>query len=180
MRRLTLTSLALGLALALAPGAEAQTGMMGGGCPMMGMGGGQGMGPGMGQGMGPGMGQGMGQGMGPGMMGDPAHLAAMVEGRLAYLHAALSIGEAQEAAWQAYAEAVRAQLAVMQQNHLAMHEAMQDGTAPARMNARIAAMSAMLAALQTLQPVTEALYGALDDGQKALADQLIGRDCGAF
>lgn len=178
MRKLTLTSLALGLALTLAPGAEAQTGMMGGGCPMMGMGGGQGMGPGMGQGMGPGMG--MGQGMGPGMMGDPAHLSAMIEGRLAYLHAALSIGEAQEAAWQAYAEAVRSQLTIMQQNHLTMHEAMQSGTAPARMNARIAAMSAMLAALQTLQPVTEALYGALEDGQKALADQLIGRDCGAF
>ena len=42
-----------------------------------------------------------------------------------------------------------------------MFQALQTGTAPERMQARIAAMSAMLAALQMLQPATEALYDAL-------------------
>jgi hypothetical protein len=41
-------------------------------------------------------------------------------------------------------------------------------------------MSAMLAALQALQPATAALYAGLDETQQALADQLIGMDCGAF
>lgn len=155
-------------------------GMMGGPCPMMAMGG-----PGGPYGMGPGgMGQGkMGQGgMGQGMMGQggPAGMTAMVEGRLAFLQSALGITAAQQPAWQAYAEAVRAQLGTMQANHELMFQALQTGTAPERMQARIAAMSAMLAALQMLQPATEALYDALDAQQKVLADQLIGLDCGAL
>ena len=184
MRKLMMAGV-LTLAAALAPVAGAQQGgMMGGGCPMMGM-----MGPGMGQGgmgqggMGQGgMGQGgMGQGqMHPGMMSGPEQMGALVEGRLAYLHSALGITAAQEPTWLAYAEAVRTQAATMQQTHATLHETMMSGAAPDRMAARIAGMSAMLAALQTLQPATAALYAGLADDQKSLADQLIGMDCGAF
>lgn len=154
-----------------------QHGMMGGDCPMMGM---MGM---MGQGgPGPGMmgGGGMGQGMGQGKMQGPADFGPMVEGRLAYLQSALNLTEAQQPAWQDYADAVRARTGVMQENHATMWPMMQAGTAPERMQARIAAMSAMLAALEALQPATEALYAALDEQQKAIADELIGTGCGAF
>jgi hypothetical protein len=173
--------LAAALALVATPVLAQQggPGMMGGACPMMDM-----MGQGMGQG-GMGMGSmgmdqgGMGQGgMGQGMMG--GQMTAMTEARLAYLHAALAITAAQETAWQDYAAAVREQVGAMQQNHATLWEAMHAGTAPDRMAARITAMSAMLAALQALQPATAALYAGLDETQQALADQLIGMDCGAF
>lgn len=171
MRRDAVLAGALALAITLAPTVQAQPGsMMGGGCPMMGM-----MGPGMGQG---GMGPGMGQGQG--MMGGPAQMAALIEGRLAFLHSALAITAAQEPAWLAYAEAVRAQVATMQQTHGALHQTMMSGHAPDRMAARIAAMEAMLGALRALQPATVALYAGLDAGQQALADDLVGMDCGAF
>jgi hypothetical protein len=145
-------------------------GMMGGACPMMGM---------MGHAHVDGDHGGMGQGaMGPGMMG--GQITAVAEARLAYLHTALAITAAQDAPWQAYAAAVREQLAAMQESHATLWQVMHAGSAPDRMAARITAMSAMLAALQALQPATAALYASLDETQRALADQLIGMECGAF
>jgi hypothetical protein len=148
-------------------------GMMGGGCPMMGMMG-QGM---MGQGM---MGQGM-MGRGPGMMaGRHAKMAALVEGRLAYLKSELNITDAQSAAWTGYADAVKSRVDVMQGVRETMMTTMQTGTAIERMDARIKNMEAMVEAMKAAKPATEALYAALSDEQKKLADQLIGRDCGAM
>jgi len=150
-------------------------GMMGGGCPMVGM-----MGQGM---MGPG---GWGQGawgMGGwarGMMGAQPRLAALVDGRLAYLKGALGITETQAAAWDGYVEAVRARIDGMQAARQAMIGALDEGTAIARMDARIASMESMLAAMKALKPATETLYAALSDEQKKLADDLIGLDCGAM
>ncbi len=184
MTKLLVTG-ALTLALSMAPLSPiiAQTttqtmpmmSMMGGGCAMMGM-----MDRGMmGQGM---MGQGMmGQGMmAQGMMGGAANMAAMIEGRLAYLRSALNIADAQNVAWTGYAEAVKARVSAMQNMHQSMIEAMQKGSAIERMNARIAGMEAMLEAMKAVRPATEKLYAALNDEQKKLADQLMGMDCGAM
>lgn len=145
-------------------------GMMGGGCPMIGM---------MGRGM---MRSGMGgQGtMGQGMMGRGPRMDAMAQGRLAYLKRELDITEAQTEAWNGYAEAVRARVDLMQGMRQGMHDTMQKGTATERMDARIAAMEAMIDSMKALKPATEKLYSVLTDEQKKLADQLIGVDCGAM
>lgn len=162
----------------LAQGGEGQgwrMGMMGGGCPMIGM---------MGQGvMGGGMwGQGnWGEGNGgPGMMARQPRMDAVVEGRLAYLKGELDITDAQAEAWSGYAEAVTARVDLMQGMRQGMFEAMQSGTALERMDTRMAGMEAMLEAMKALKPATEKLYAALTDEQKKLADQLIGLDCGAM
>lgn len=181
---LTTAALAIALgAMSLSP-AVAQTpartgpmmGMMGGGCPTMGM---MGM---MGQGMtgGPGMTGGqatMGRGA---MMGGPARMDAMVDGRLAYLKRELDIGDAQMDAWSGYAEAIKSRVDAMQQMRQGMMEAMQQGSATERMDARIKGMEAMVDALKAAKPATEKLYAVLNDEQKKMADQLIGMDCGAM
>ncbi|CFX46566.1 conserved exported protein of unknown function [Candidatus Filomicrobium marinum] len=162
-----------------------EMGMMGGDCPMMRMmGGGMGhgmMGGGMmGQGMGKGqMGQGMMRGHGMGMMRG-ARMGAMVEARLAYLKFELGITDAQKDAWAAYADAVRARVANMQGVHQAMMETMQTGNALNRMDARIKGMETMLSSLKEVKPAAEKLYASLSDDQKKVADQLIGRACGAM
>ncbi len=162
--------------LAQRMGGPGPIGMMGGGCAMMGM---------IGQGMmggGP-WGQGfqgpMGQGP-SGMMDRQPRIDAMVDGRLAYLKGELAITDAQAEAWTGYADAVRARIDLMQGMRQSMFDAMQKGTAIERMDVRIANMEAMLQAMKELKPATEALYAALTDEQKAVADQLIGADCGAM
>lgn len=161
----------------LAQGQDQQMPMMGqgmgmmGGCPSMGMGT---MGPGnMGRGM---MGQGMmGQGMGPGMM---MRHGPMMEGRLAYLKAALGITNEQSAAWEGYVTAAKARGDVMQSMHATMMKAIETGNAMARMDAHIKQMEAMLDAMKALRPATEALYNVLSDDQKKEADMLLGMGCG--
>ena len=141
-------------------------GMMGGGCPMMGM-----MGHEMAdQSM-------MAQGMMERGMGN---MAAMAEGRLAYLRSALGITPQQEQAWTSYADAVKARISAMQDMRQSMMDTMQKGNAMARMDARIAGMEAMLEAMKAVKPATEKLYGLLSDKQKEVADQLIGMHCGAM
>jgi hypothetical protein len=137
-------------------------GMMGG-CPMMG-----GM---MGRGMG------MGGMMGP-MTGMMMGSGPMMEGGLAYQKAELAITEDQTAAWDSYAAAVKARGTVMQGMHADMIQAMQTGSAAARMDAHIKAMESIVESLKALKPATEALYAVLTDEQKKKADQLLGGGCG--
>lgn len=135
-------------------------GMMGGDCPMMHM-----------------MGHGMMRGGKMGMMHDPARMAAMAEGRLAYLRAMLKITDSQNEAWTAYADAVKARVAAMQE----AREKMTNGeNAIERMDARIERMETMVASLKELKPATEKLYAQLTDDQKKAADQLIGVGCGGM
>jgi hypothetical protein len=168
-----LSATTLSASLAQPFGGPGRMGMMGGGCAMMGM---------IGQGMmggGP-WGQGF-MGQGPGAMMDrQPRIDAMIEGRLAYLKGELDITDAQAAAWTGYADAVKARIDLMQGMRQSMFDAMQKGTAIERMDVRIANMEAMLEAMKELKPATEALYAALTDEQKALADELIGADCGAM
>jgi len=183
MKKLIATSLfAAALAFAGQTAAVAQSndgygpgfGMMGGGCPMMGM-----MGHGM---MGRGFGMmGQGWGWGQGMMGArQARMAAVVDGRLAYLKGELGITDAQKDAWEAYAKAVHDRVDQMQDLHRTMWETMQKGGALERMDARIKGMQAMVDAMSAVKPAIETLYGTLSDEQKKIADDMIGLDCGAM
>jgi hypothetical protein len=147
-----------------APGMMNQ-GMMGqgmmGGCPMMG---------GMGQGMM--MGWGMQGMMNPAMMGMTMGGPA-VQGRLAYVKAELGITDAQTAAWDGYASAVNVRVTSMQGMHADMMQAIQTGSAMARMDAHIKAMESMVESLKALKPATEARYAVLTDEQKQKADLLL-------
>jgi hypothetical protein len=163
---------------------QGQSGMMGQGQGgMMGRGGmmGQDMGdqdmsgcPMMGDMMGFGR-RGMKQGMGHGAM---MHSVPMMEGRLAYIKADLAIADAQMAAWDAYANAVRARHAAMEGMRAEMMKAKESGSALQRLDARIKAMESKLDSLKVIKPVTEALFAVLSDEQKKKADQLIGGGCG--
>ena len=141
-------------------------GMMGPGtCSMMG-----GMGPGMMMGWGM---QGM---MNPAMMGMMMGGPA-VQGRLAYMKAELGITDAQTAAWDGYVSAVNARVTIMQGMHADMMQAMQTGSAIARMDAHIKAMQSMIDSMQALKPATNALYAVLTDEQKQKADLLLVTGC---
>jgi hypothetical protein len=129
---------------------QGQSGMMG-----QGQGGMMGRGGMMGQDMGdqdmsgcPMMGDMMGfgrrrmkQGMGHGAM---MHSVPMMEGRLAYIKADLEIADAQMAAWDAYAAAVRARHATMEGMRAEMMKAKESGSALQRLDARIKANESKL------------------------------------
>jgi hypothetical protein len=102
----------------------------------------------------------------------------MMEGRLAYIKADLEITPAQQQAWNAFADAVRARQTAMRSAHEDMAKAMESGSAPDRMDARIKASQANVDSLKTLKPAMEALYAVLTDLQKKEADKLLGGGCG--
>jgi hypothetical protein len=121
----------------------------------------------------------MGAMMGKGMMGKGMmHGRPMMEARLAYLKAGLEITEAQSAAWDAYAAAVRARHGAMEGMHADMMKTKESGSALERMDAQIKATEAKLENLKALKPKTEALYGVLTDEQKKKANKLLGGGCG--
>lgn len=158
---LALGSIVLAPALAQQASDDQPThGMMGGDCPMMHM-----------------MGHGMMRGGKMGMKHDPTRMAAMAEGRLAYLKAVLKITDSQNEAWTGYADAVKARVAAMQE---AREKMVHGGNALERMDARISRMETMVAAMKEVKPATEKLYAQLTDDQKKIADQLIGAGCGAM
>jgi len=137
--------------------------------------------PMMGQGtMGQGgmMGRGMQGMMGPGMQGMMMGSGPIMEGGLAYQKAELGITQDQTAAWDNYVAAFKARGTAMQSMHADMVQAMQTGSAMARMDAHIKAMESMVESLKALKPSTEALYAVLTDEQKQKADQLLGGGCG--
>lgn len=162
------------------PTMDQNTGMTEG-CPMMGQGmGGPNMMGGMGMGM---MGRGMQGMMMPGMMGDGMGQGMMMghgpmlEGRLAYLKAELGITEAQTPAWDGYVSVLKGRADAMQSMHATMMQAMQSGTAMARMDAHAKHMEAMVEGMKALRPATDALYKVLSDDQKKKADLLLGTGC---
>lgn len=175
-----LAATAAAASIAWAQGQGQQVPMMGYGMMGQGMMGGGMMGPGMMGygGTGPGM---MGYGMGPGMMGyhmmGPGMMMSygpMMQGQLTYLKAELGITDAQNAAWQAYVDAVQARSTTMQAMHATMMQAWQSGTALERMDAHLNAMQSMLDSMKAIKPATEALYKLLTDEQKKKADLLLG------
>ena len=108
---------------------------------------------------------------------DGAGMAMMsgqhVEGRIAYLKAELGITDAQLPQWNAFAEAMREGATSMQ---AAMTTNMGSGmpaTAPARLDAMIAMMTARLESMKKTSDAGKALYAVLTDTQKKSADELL-------
>jgi LTXXQ motif family protein len=125
-----------------------QSGMMGRDCPMMGMT--------------------MGRGDGS------THAA----GRIAFLKAELGITDAQQAAFDDYAAALKTNLEGMQAMRSSMMSAMQSGKPGDRLDVHIKAMEGRLAALKEVKPALDKLYASLSDEQKKKADQILtGMGC---
>ena len=127
----------------------------------------------------------MGRGM-MGMMGDCPMMGMMMgadtstfaEGRIAFLKAELAITDAQKAAWEAYAAALKKNLQGMQAMRQTMMKVMEAKTPTERLDAHIAAMDGRLASLKEVKPALAALYAALSDEQKKKADQILtGMGC---
>ena len=154
------------------PATPAQPGMMGYPCPGMGM-----MGPGM---MGAGAMGMMGGGPAAGM---PGETIDRIEGRIAFLQTELKITEAQQAPWQAFADALRAQ--AKQRNDMRaamMQQAAQQGGAPQTLAARLEgqeqALDARLEAMKGLRAAYKKLHGLLADEQKKTLDELLSGHMG--
>ncbi len=97
-----------------------------------------------------------------------------IEGQLAYFRTELRVTEAQMPQWNAFADAVRAQAGRLRQATMqAMQSAGQPAPAPAQLERRAALLRAQLDATQAIATATSALYAALSDEQKLLADELM-------
>lgn len=132
-----------------------------------------------------GPGWGMGRMMGDwGMMGGPwmgygpdAMLDRM-DGRLAFLKAELKITDAQKAAWDDMALAVRAMAESHNDQMKAMMEQMHDRDyfkmpLPDRLQFQETHMEGMLEQLKAVRESVDKLYATLDDNQKKQADEIM-------
>jgi hypothetical protein len=108
------------------------------------------------------------------MLGRGRRMQAVIEARLDEVKKEIGITPAQEEVWKAYAESVQTRFSAMRQTRRGLRDAIEDGTAIDRMNARIAMMELQLESLKSTRTALEALYGALDGDQKEKADDLIG------
>jgi len=123
-------------------------GMMGRGCPMMGM-----------------------------MMGG-GDRPMYREGRVAFLKAELAITDAQAKVWDAYADQLKQNMQSMHDMRKTMMAARSGKTPVERLDSRITAMEGRVKALKEIKPKLVALYDALSDEQKKKADQLLtGMGC---
>jgi hypothetical protein len=98
---------------------------------------------------------------------------AHTEGQIAFLKTELEITDAQLPQWNAFADALRASTTGMRK---AMANVMKSGTltrAPARADAMVQMMTAGLESTKTMAAATNALYMALSDSQRAMADELL-------
>jgi hypothetical protein len=112
-----------------------------------------------------------------GMNGD-AQMPAFSEGRIAFLKAELGITDAQKAAWDAYAAAIRSNLQSMQGMRQTMHAAYEAKTPVERLDAHLASMESRLKTLKDVKPALVALYQALGAEQQKKADELLtGMSC---
>lgn len=97
-----------------------------------------------------------------------------IEGQLAYFRTELRVTDAQMPQWNAFADAVRAQSARLRQAYTqAMQSAGQPASAPAQLERRAALLRVQLDTTQAMATATSALYAALSDEQKRLADELM-------
>jgi len=108
-----------------------------------------------------------------GMMTGGPEMPAFSEGRIAFLKAELAITPAQQAAWDAYAAALKKNFASMQGMRASMMTALEGKTPVERLDAHVAAMEGRQMALKEMRPVLSALYAALSDEQKKKADQIL-------
>ncbi len=121
---------------------------------------------------------GMMSGMTGGGMMDRMMSPEHVEGRIAFLRTELKVTDAQQALWDALAEAIRANAGVagetmsgMQGGGMPMGP--EGSTAPERIEAQVTVLSARLESLRRLNAALAPFYAALDAAQKDKADMLL-------
>lgn len=106
------------------------------------------------------------------MMGQNG-MAGHVEGRIAFLKAELKITDAQEALWNAVAEAIRSNAKEMTRMPHGMPMMGGSGTLPEKLAAHEKMMAAHLDGLRRLRTSFDPLYAALSPDQKKTADGLM-------
>lgn len=149
----------------MGPGMMGQGGMMG----MMGQGGMMGPGGGM---MGPG-GMGMGAMGGPSATGAPG-MVDRIAGRIAFVKAELKITDAQLPAWNAFAGALQANAAKL--NDLMAKMRQMGGTQPTlsqRLDNQEQALAARLDGVRAVRTAFAGLLGVLTDEQKKVAEEIV-------
>jgi phage shock protein A len=113
------------------------------------------------------MGSGMGRMMD--MMMSPAHL----EGRIAFLRTELGITDAQQTQWAAFADSMRRNASSMMNGATSMMAGAESRSAPDRLERRIVDMSAHVDAARAMLPPLQALYAALAEAQRKVADEIL-------
>jgi hypothetical protein len=101
-----------------------------------------------------------------------------VEGRIAFLRAEIGITDAQQAPWNAFADALRGQAATMRTMRERMMQGGQAITWPGRIAREEEMLSARLDAVKAIEGPARSLYAALSTEQKAKADELMGHPMG--
>ena len=101
-----------------------------------------------------------------------------VEGRIAYLKAELKITDAQSAAWNAFADTMRANATAMKTMHDGMMKGGMPTTMPDRMAAQHKMMSARIGMMERSEASTKALYASLSEDQRKAFDQMMSGPMG--
>lgn len=101
-----------------------------------------------------------------------------VEGRIAYLKAELKITDAQAAAWNAFADTMRADATAMKAMHDDMAKSGMPATTPERMTARRQMMTTRISMMERSEMSVKALYAALSVDQRKAFDQMMSGPMG--
>jgi LTXXQ motif family protein len=96
-----------------------------------------------------------------------------IEGQIAFYRTELKITDAQDPLWNAFAEALRGNATRLRQAMAMATEANGVVAVPEQMERRIAMLSALLEAMQSMQAAAKPLYATLTDEQKKVADELM-------
>lgn len=138
---------------------------------------------------GPGREMGPGMHMGRGMMdlmsgcsimgvSNEGQSSAFIDSRIAFIRAELGITEAQESAWDAYADAIKMNLQSMQDMRQTMQTVFEAKTPVERLDAHLAIMQSRTNALGEVKLPLVKLYDTLGVEQKKKADAILtGMGC---
>jgi hypothetical protein len=111
----------------------------------------------------------MPMGMGP-RGGEPFR---HIEGQIAFYKAELKITDAQANEWNAFADTLRTNADHLRQAMMKARETQGAVTAPEQMERRIAMLTELHDAMQTMLAAAKPLYAALSEEQKKVADELM-------
>jgi len=98
---------------------------------------------------------------------------ARIEGRIAFIKAELKITEAQNPAWTAYAEILRAEATAMAARRGVMMAGAAPAAAPDQADQRVKRMADQLEAAKAAAGALRSLYAVLDEAQKKTADEVL-------
>jgi hypothetical protein len=103
-----------------------------------------------------------------------------IEGRIAFLRAELGITEAQQAQWNAFADALHAQAGTMKTMREQMMQGGAPGTWPDLLSREEQMLSARLDALKAIEGPARALYAVLTPEQQKKANELMAHPTGGM